>query len=188
MIATTPIRDQDLSEWMNASAPESVRVESFRRWVRRELGKRLFWPRDTHSARWQMANSVHAIEEFVAEMEHRRFRLPSDALASVIIDRLDYIGLMQRGQQIDVIYAFVRRCLQRYIKIRADELKVVSGRTSTVCDRVFPPSGLAHERSMVEIIEERTRLRIQGERSRREYVEGRRRSERAQRELKLDVA
>ena len=167
----TPDTNLHYAAWTNSSVNEGVRYEAFRAWAAMELDRRLCWPRGTLAERsWQKFECVKALEEFCGAVSRRGFQFDGKHLAELVVDRIDYVSQQQRVRPIDQIYPFLRKCLQGYLSIKAEELKGRAVQIGAYIGRVDSAArSPLINRSMAEILADRELQRRENEKAGRIY-------------------
>jgi hypothetical protein len=150
--------DRHFAAWTNPSVNEGVRYEAFRSWASYELATRLCWPRAIEERTWQIASCVKALQEFCTQLSRSGWLFEGKDLAKIIREELDYVAQSQRSRPVVNVYALVRKCLQSYVRVRAEELRDRARAVGALVTCVPTRSGLA-QRSMVEILAERETAR-----------------------------
>lgn len=120
-------------EWADINTPlaSPARLLAFDGWVRRQLAARLQWPGTPAAQARQIEQCRILVETLVLDLWRRGWMLDGKRLATHIAAALDAVAQAQAKGQIRDLYAYLRRSLNAYVGLNAEEIQAEARRHAT---------------------------------------------------------
>ncbi len=172
----------DAWEYLNGPLAPPARLLAFDRWVRKELSTRLQWPGNEAARARQIEQSRILVERLVLDLWRRGWMLDGKRLATHITAALDAVAKAQAKGQIRDLYAYLRRSLEAYVGVNAEEIQAearrhASGHIGVIAEDVLMAYGLGQKGpSIPELVAQRRHEIDQSKSLRQALQEARRKS------------
>ena len=171
-------------EWYDLNGPLAppARLLAFDRWVRKELSTRLQWPGNQAARARQIEQSRILVERLVLDLWRRGWMLDGKRLANHITAALDAVAKAQAKGQIRDLYAYLRRSLEAYVGLNAEEIQAearrhASGHIGVIAADILTAYGLGQKGpSIPELVAQRRHEIDQSKSLRQALQEARRKS------------
>lgn len=136
-------------DWANLNAPLAppARLLAFDGWVRKELAVRLQWPGTPAARARQIEQCRILVERLVLDLWRRGWMLDGKRLATHITAALDAVAKAQVKGTVRDLYAYLRRSLEAYVGINAEEIQIearrhASGHIGTLAADILTAYGI----------------------------------------------
>lgn len=116
-------RDRAVMAWLQLENPPAVRIVSFDRWCRRELGARLDWAWAGEHRDKRIEQARLALSKLVVGLWRRGFLLDGRRLADRITGMLDAVGKAQRGGKVGDFWPYFNAAVDRFVGQNAEALR-----------------------------------------------------------------
>lgn len=127
------IQGERPESWYDLNAPMAppARLIAFDGWVRRTLEVRLEWPGNTAQKARQIEQCRVLVETLVLDLWRRGWMLDGKRLAAHISTAIADVAKAQSKGSVRDLYAYLRRSLQAYVGLNAEEIQAEARRHAT---------------------------------------------------------
>ncbi len=127
------VRGEKSASWYDLNAPLSppARLIAFDGWVRRTLEVSLDWPGNTTQKARLIEQCRILVESLVLDLWRRGWMLDGKRLAGHISKALGDVAKAQAKGGVRDLYAYLRRSLEAYVGLNAEEIQAEARRHAT---------------------------------------------------------
>lgn len=116
---------------MSERPPPGDRLVNFERWLYAQLAQRLEWPADAAARERQIGQCRALVVQAVADLAMRGFLFRPKPLAALLVEQIEAVAEAQRAGRVRNLYPYFRSIWQRWVGLRAEELRESSMRLGT---------------------------------------------------------